>query len=75
MNQTQRNPLGPKIVGYAPVERAPRKERTMRGETGIRRGKSGEWFAIRNGRLAAGFTGSGARRLAIREAGTNTVLS
>lgn len=67
--------LGPKIVRHEAPERPAGKPRHQRGETGIRQDNTGSWAAIRDGKLAGTFTGSGARRLAIREAGTNTVLS
>lgn len=62
---------GPRIIGFAPEQRPPRK--TVR-ETGIQQDSSGNWVAIRNGRLVRAFSGPGARRLAMREAGTNTVI-
>ena len=68
--------LGPKVVRRESPERpAKAQRRHTRGETGIRQDNTGAWVAIRDGKLAASFTGSGARRLAIREAGTNTVLA
>lgn len=68
--------LGPKIIRdeslmhYVETARAERMPRT-----GIRRGNTGDWAAIKDGRLVQSFSGIGAKRAAIQAAGTNTVVS
>jgi len=68
--------LGPRIVrdeslmNYIADERAAAQPRT-----GIRRGNTGAWAAIKDGRLIDSFSGPGSKAAAIRAAGTNTVIA
>lgn len=69
--------LGPRIVRddnalqqYIEAERHAAQPRT-----GIRQTNSGDWAAVRDGRLVSTHAGIGAKRAAILAAGTNTVVA
>ena len=64
---------GPKIIRREAPEAKSRQRH--RGETGIRATNDGGWAAVKDGKLVDVYTGAGARRMAIRTAGTNLVLA
>lgn len=42
--------------------------------TGVGRGNTGDWGAVRRGKLIGSFRGPGSKKLAIKRAGSNRVL-
>lgn len=66
---------GPRIIGKAAPDPSHLVALASAKPTGIRRTNTGGWAAIRDGRLVASYVGLGAKREAIRDAGTNEVIS